>query len=118
MWISKNIAGMGYESLAERGSVTLSSNEFEAGSTCTQRSIDTFAPYGYQSKAPVGQQVMILPSSDGQAVIGSLCSYKDLDSGEIRIISKGGATILLKNDGTIQLNSLTISKEGVVTNNI
>lgn len=118
MWISRKIAGDTDVRVAEKGRVTMSSTDFEAGGTVIQRSVESYAPYGYCSKAPVGEQVMILPSSDGQAVIGSLSDTANLNSGEIQITSKGGAKIVLKNDGTILLNSMVISKEGVIENGV
>lgn len=118
MWISRKIAGDTDVRIAEKGRVTMSSNDFEAGATVMQRSVENYAPYGYCSKAPVGEQVMILPSSDGQAVIGSLCDCANINSGEIKITSMGGAQIVLKNDGTIMLNSMVISKEGVIKNDV
>lgn len=118
MWISKKIADSSATRLAEKGKVTLSSNEFEVSSTISQRSMESFAPYGYNSKAPIGEEVMLLPSVDGQAVIGSLCNNDTLESGEIKITSKGGAYILLKNDGTIELNSVVVTKEGAINNGV
>ena len=39
---------------------------------------------------------------------------KRLAVGEIKISSKGGATIILRNDGSIELNSLVIDRNGVI----
>ena len=116
MWMSKNILSRQRSETAEKGKVTLSSNQLEAGSTLMKRGIDSYAPYGYQSNPPVGENVMIIPANNGQAVVGALCRTTDLKSGEIRLSSKGGATILLKNDGSIELNGLVINKNGVIEN--
>lgn len=114
MWISSKMKSKATKQFGEKGSVTLSKNHLEAGATMSKRDMECYAPFGYQSKAPVGQEVMLIPSSTGQVVIGSLSDAKDLESGEIRICSQGGATILLKNDGTIMLNSLVIDRDGVI----
>lgn len=118
MWISSKIKLKQNSRMAEKGSVTLSKSMMEAGSTISKRDIESYAPYGYQSKAPVGQEVMLMPSSSGQVMIGALSKNDDLESGEIRLSSLGGATIVLKNDGTIMLNSLVIDENGVIKNDI
>ena len=117
MWMSKNIsAGKQSESeRAEKGCVTMSSTQLEAGSTVINRGIESYAPYGYQCSMPVGEDVMIIPSDNGQAVIGVLSKLsRHLAVGEIKISSKGGATIILRNDGSIELNSLVIDRNGVI----
>lgn len=114
MWISEKITKYNTSKVAEKGSVTISDSQFEASATISQRGIENYAPYGFKSKAPVGEQALIMPSSDGQAVVGFLNDSSDIKSGEIVIKSQGGATIVLKNDGTIMLNSMVITKDGVI----
>lgn len=116
MWISKRLRSAMQEPKAERGSVTLSDqNEIEAGGTISTRNMDAYLPYGYNSTPPVGEEVMLLPSTDGQVLIGTK-NYTKCESGEIVILSQGGARIELKNDGTIVLNSLVIDRNGVIQN--
>lgn len=116
MWISKMISKDNKEQKAEKGSVTLSNASLEAEATVKTRDISSYAPYGYQAKMPVGEEVMLLPSSDGQVVIGSKATNPNLEGGEIRLRSLGGATIVLKNDGSVVINSLVIDKNGVIKN--
>ncbi len=116
MWLSKNISSKQRSQTAEKGKVTLSSNQLEAGSTLINRGVESYAPYGYQSNPPVGENVMLIPSDNGQAVIGTLCRTGDIKTGEIRLCSKGGASIVLKNDGSIVLNGLVINRHGVIEN--
>lgn len=116
MWISKMISKSEKEQKAEKGCITLSNNSVEAQGTVKSRNIDSFTPYGYQSVVPVGEEVMLLPSSDGQVMIGSRCADSSLKSGEVRISSLGGASIVLKNDGSVIINSLVINKNGVIQN--
>lgn len=117
MWMSKNMvrSKQSENEKAEKGCVTMSSNQLETGSTVISRGIESYAPYGYQCSMPVGEDVMIIPSDNGQAVIGALSNpSKHLAVGEIKISSKGGATIILRNDGSIELNSLVIDRNGVI----
>lgn len=116
MWISRRLRQATTQPKAERGSVILANdNGLEAGGTISTRDVSVYQPYGFSSVPPVGEEVMLLPSSDGQVVIGAKSS-NSCDAGEVVITSLGGAKIMLKNDGTIVLNSLVIDKNGVIVN--
>lgn len=115
MWLSRKLSQASKNDLAEKGSVTLSNaNEIEAGSTISTRSINTYSPYGYSSVEPVGEEVLLIPSSDGQVCVGSKTIANNLESGEVQIMSLGGAKIVLKNDGSVVINSLVIDKDGEI----
>ena len=59
---------------------------------------------------------MLLPVSDGVAVLGTRNNTAGLETGEVRIRSKGGAQIILKNDGSILFNGrVKIDREGRVS---
>lgn len=117
MWLSKMLSKSDTIDKAEKGRVTLSEpDSFEAGSSVTSRNINSYAPYGYNSLAPVGEEIILVPSSDGQVAIGTKNDSTLLESGEIKITSKGGASIILKNDGRVIINSLEIDKNGVIKN--
>lgn len=116
MWMSKKITLSQNGEIAEKGKVTLSENQIEAGATVTRRNIDCYSPYGYQSVPPVDEDVLMLPSNDGSVVLGTLNKCNDVESGEIKIVSKGGAYIILKNNGDIVLNGLVINSGGVIQN--
>lgn len=116
MWISKRLSEAITQPRAERGNVTIANdNGVEAGGTVTTRGVQCYMPYGYTSTPPVGKEVMMLPSSDGQVIIGSK-SDSHCNAGEVVISSLGGARIELKNDGTIVLNSLVIDRNGEIKN--
>lgn len=116
MWMSKQIASSPASQVAEKGKVTLSGGQLEAGSTVTSRNIDSYAPYGFESQPPVDEDVIMMASNDGAVMLGTLNKAEDIESGEIKIFSKGGATILLKNNGDIVLNGLVIDSRGVIQN--
>lgn len=115
MWLSKIISkGNDYQK-AEKGIVTISGkNQMEIGASASSREVKNYAPYGYNSVPPVGQEVLLMPSSDGQVVLGSKSRLQALESGEIKISSQGGASIILKNDGTVVINTMVIDRNGVI----
>lgn len=115
MWLSKVISKTNDNAKAERGMVTISNDrEIEIGASVLSRNVNSYAPYGYNAVAPAGEEVILVPSSDGQVALGTKVDVNCLENGEIKISSKGGASIVLKNDGTIMLNSMIINKEGVI----
>lgn len=116
MWMSKRIVATSEKEVAEKGKVTLSDNHLEAGATVTRRNIDSYAPYGYKSVPPVDEDVIMLESNDGAVVLGALSKDEDIESGEVKISSLGGAYIILKNNGDIVLNGLVIDSRGVIQN--
>lgn len=116
MWMSKRIVATSEKEVAEKGKVTLSDNQFEAGATVTRRNIDSYAPYGYKSVPPVDEDVIMLESNEGAVVLGALSKDEDIESGEVKISSLGGAYIILKNNGDIVLNGLVIDSRGVIQN--
>ncbi len=117
MWLSKMISKNVLNETAEKGSVTLSdSAQWEASASAGVRNVNSYAPYGYHSAAPVGQEVILIPSSDGQVALGTKIDISSLEAGEIKLCSLGGASIILKNDGSVIINSLVIDKDGVIKN--
>lgn len=118
MWISKMIASKSANERAEKGRViTNDDGHMEAGSSLFSKDISEYAPYGYQVSVPTGEEVIILNSTDGQVALGTKSAADNvLHNGEIKISSKGGANIVLKNDGSVVINSLVIDKNGVIKN--
>ncbi|MBR3148972.1 MAG: phage baseplate assembly protein [Eubacterium sp.] len=115
MWLSKTISKGAADNRAQKGSVTISgSSSVEAQSNANAKSLNTYAPYGYASCAPVGEEVIVMPSRDGEVAIGTKTKEAGLDAGEVMISSLGGASIILKNDGSVIINSLEIDKNGVI----
>ena len=112
MWLSRNFK-ISEQNAAEAGVVTLSENGVtEANSSSPSRNANCYAPYGYSSRIPVGEEVLVVNGASGAAVAGSKMSESGLEQGEILIKSQGGASILLKNDGSVVINSLVIDKNG------
>ena len=117
MWLSKAVNRNAADNRAQRGSVTISgSAEIEAHTGGNTKNMETFTPYGYTCSAPVGEEVAVVPSSDGSIALGTKCRAETLESGEVMITSLGGAVIYLKNDGSVVINSLVIDRNGVIQN--
>lgn len=68
------------------------------------RGLKNIAPYGVISTPPVGTDAVVLPISDGEVCVGVVCTNEGLEPGELLLRSKGGASILLKNDGSVYIN--------------
>jgi hypothetical protein len=115
MWISKqNSQTRPEETTADSGVVTLSGTSLAAYSGGEWRELSLFSPGGVKWKPEVGQQVLLLRlGSEGTpCVAGALCADTgDLAPGEVRLSSKG-ASLTLRNDGTIELCGQLVTKEG------
>lgn len=61
-------------------------------------------PYGIASKPPSGEKAVVLPLSDGEVGLGVIASTVGLEEGELMLYSKGGASLVLKNDGRVLIN--------------
>lgn len=118
MWISRKFAPKPIARQTEQGTVIANHHgSLEAGATVPSKDIGQYAPYGYQASVPIGEEILILHSDNGQAALGTkISSPAPLENGEIRISSKGGANIVLRNDGSVIINSLVIDKNGVIKN--
>ena len=62
------------------------------------------APYGVFSIPPSGERAVVLPLDAGEVSVGVISSADNLSEGEIMLRSSGGASIVLKNDGTVLIN--------------
>lgn len=117
MWLSKAISKGAADNRAQKGSVTISGlSSIEAQSVSNAKSLSAYAPYGYAASAPSGEEVIVLPSSDGEIALGTRAKDADIEAGEVAITSLGGAKIVLKNDGSVVINSLVIDRNGVIQN--
>ena len=110
MWISKQI-------IKEQKvpAVTMSSNgAVEATSTGVERNVNFYSPYGYNFCVPKGERLLLTQGGGEQVCIGVENDSSNVEYGEIKITSLSGAYIHLKNDGSIVINGLVISKEGKI----
>ncbi len=118
MWLSKRFNSSGALS-AETAVITSASEKgIEAVSSLCEKNIESFAPYGYSYAAPSGQEVLLINGGDGSVSAGiKMHGNESLCSGEVCISSLGGASIFLRNDGSVVINeSITITDCGSVIN--
>lgn len=118
MWISKKTA----EAEGERGSparlaeITIGGSSAAAGTDGESRSLNVVSMGGYFWRPAPGETALILDCADGASVVAGVSQTENEDglaAGEVRV-SSGGASVTLKNDGSI-LVSGDLSLSGDVT---
>lgn len=85
---------------------------FGAVGSCERRDQPVFAPRGISYRPCEGDRALLIPVGGAEACAGVLCTAGDLEPGELRLSSAGGASIVLKNNGEILLNGLAITPDG------
>ena len=68
-------------------------------------------PYGFVSAAPEGERAVVLPLRDGETALGVLHGRGGLEPGEVMLYSKGGASIVLKNNGSVLINGREVGND-------
>lgn len=87
------------------GNVTHSSMGNVAVSACLEhRDLPIVAPYGLVYNPPINEKSAVLDVGGRFMCVGVVAPFKELMPGEIMLYSKGGASIVLKNDGTVLIN--------------
>ena len=105
MWITNYIAKE-RSSNPVSGEITYGSAEkadvFASGEYNNMRVI---SPYGIIYIPPVGTTGVVLPT-EGENMLLGVCNEEkaDLSPGELMLFSSGGASIVLKNNGTVLIN--------------
>lgn len=66
-------------------------------------------PYGIVSVPPTGEKAIVLPLDDGEVGLGVISGNVGLNEGEVMLYSKGGASIILKNDGRVLINGKEVN---------
>ncbi|MCH5297366.1 MAG: phage baseplate assembly protein [Ruminococcus sp.] len=90
---------------AVKGNVSnAKSNRISVESSCEHKQIRTCTPYGMVSVPPVGESAVVLPLEDGELSLGVIAKSHNLAEGEVMLFSKGGASIVLKNNGKVLIN--------------
>ncbi len=115
MWITKQLVQKERPINATTAKVTMA----DKNTVCTtgsaqHRGLPTYAPFGIDSVPPFGTKVLIIDSEVGNVCTGALCDTGQVQVGELRLFSQGGAFIVLKNNGDILLNGVKITKSGKI----
>lgn len=113
MSLAKRLSQKKNDSIAQNASITIADKGFVSAScSCEYRDVPVYSPYGMESVPINGSDVLLVPYLDGYAMCGCKASNSGLQKGEVRISSFGGASILLKNNGDVVINGLTIKSDG------
>lgn len=106
MWLTGYITRNSMNSKnAVKGNVSSSkNNRVSVESSCEHKQLKTCVPYGLASVPPVGESAVVLPLEDGELSLGVVAKTHNLDEGEVMLFSKGGASIVLKNNGKVLIN--------------
>ena len=90
---------------SQNGKVSVSGLEMK-------ENIQICMPYGVASVPPVNSEAVVMPVGSSAVVCGVVGDNMiTLNSGEVGLYSKGGASIVLKNDGTVVINGQVFEKE-------
>lgn len=68
-----------------------------------RREIGVFGPGGYCWRPALGQELLVIKGDDGPCAAGSRCEGELLPGEVLIYAAKGGASVRLKNDGSIEL---------------
>lgn len=91
------------------GDVTASKEGYIAvNSSLEHRDVPIVAPYGIAYNPPLKEKSVVIPLESHCACVGVIASNKNLEPGELMLYSKGGASIILKNDGTVLINGKAV----------
>ncbi len=112
MWLLKNLSkNKTHEKINDKGEViNLGASGINIKATQNYADVPVVAPFGIAYKPPENEEIIIMPLHNSCVSIGSVCDTSNLESGEIKLFSKGGASLILKNDGRILANGIDITE--------
>ncbi len=89
---------------AVKGNVNQSKGSIDVTSSGEHKKLKFCYPYGVVSVPPIGEEAIVLPTDDSEVGLGVIAKTEGLSEGEVMLYSKGGASIVLKNDGRVIIN--------------
>lgn len=112
MWLSSFLSKQKTHSSATKGSITgLEGASVQIDASTQHRNVSVVAPYGIAYVPPVGEGAVLVPFDGGEACVGVITGIPEsLERGEIMLYSAGGASIVLKNDGSVLINGARIGE--------
>lgn len=113
MWIAKKMSDDSDKRRVMNGSIAYSDSEKTSVSTVENISTaERIVPYGIAYIPPAGEKAVIIPVDDTQYCCGVLCTQASgLSPGEIKLFSSGGASVILRNNGTVVINGQVFEAE-------
>ncbi len=106
MWLMNYITknSIAPPSAVKGGVKNSNSNSIAVVSSGEHKRLKSCLPYGIASVPPTGECAVVLPLEDGEVSLGVIAKSKTLEEGELMLFSRGGASIVLKNDGRVLIN--------------
>jgi hypothetical protein len=113
--IKDHAAGQRQNSAARLAQVSFSDNTgFGAVSQSEARGVPVFAPRGVMYRPCEGDRLLMIQADGAEACAGCLSMPNEIEPGELKLCSSGGAAAIFKNNGEIHLNGLIITKDGKI----
>lgn len=113
MWISKRLAATQEEKAPESAKVTgVRGGQMDAVGAYEYIGVPSVAPYGFFSLPEEGESVLVTGAQGFDVCLGIIRAGVPIGAGEILLQNAAGASIHLKNDGSIELNGLIITSRG------
>lgn len=106
MWLTSYLAKNRTKDTATAGSVmNCDVTGVEVSSSRQYREVPVAAPYGVYCVPPSGEQAVMVHTASKDVCLGVISAFpSELEPGEIMLCSEGGASIVLKNDGSVLIN--------------
>ena len=113
MWIPKTITDNAASAAPFTANVLFSENgKIGVSGLENVESVEGCHPYGVVCVPATGSKALVLPVGSSAVVCGVVGDNPlSLEKGEVGLYSKGGASIILKNDGTVVINGKVFEKE-------
>ncbi len=113
MWLTSFLSQTKGQSQTSRGSVVASAGGIvDVDTALRHRNLPVVAPYGIVYVPPVGEDAVVMSTLSGEACVGVVApTARNLSPGELMLCSAGGASIVLKNDGTVLINGAVVGGE-------
>ena len=110
MWLLDYVTKNSFsKSDASCGDVTQSKlGNVAVNTSLEHRDMPIVAPFGIVYNPPVGEPSVVLPLTKKEACIGVIAPDMGLKPGELMLYSLGGASIVLKNDGSVLINGKAV----------
>lgn len=110
MWLTSFLNKGNYKAPATKGSITgTNASSVCIDASAQHRDVSLVAPYGIAYVPPVGEGAVLVPFDGGDACVGVVAGLpENLERGEVMLYSAGGASIVLKNDGTVLINGVDV----------
>lgn len=113
MWIPKIITNNENPTAPFTANVMYSENgKVNVSSLEKVENVGECRPYGFACVPPTGSKAVVLPVGSSAVVCGVVGgSPLELEPGEVGLYTAGGASIILKNNGTVVINGQVFEKE-------